>query len=356
MLSKPLAVTLPVGLAVLDLWPLGRLDGRRPQSWPWLVVEKLPWLVMAAGLAFLTMRAQAAGGAVDQVAPLAWRLQQTVMSYGIYLWQLFVVGGHSVLYPIPLNPWLPPGQVLVTAAVLLIITGGAAANVVWRPWLAAGWAWFLLITFPMSGIVAIGEHSHADRYTYLPHLLLIAAIVHQIWQIPWWPKLLGSRWLARSLVGAYLATLFVTTWGWVACWHDSERVFLRSLEATGPNAPLLRMLGNYYQVIDQPAAALKCFELAIEHGPIEVDARALLVKRLVRDGRATEAERVFDVLRHDAPDIAGDVADMLWIWDGTDHDPADRLAFIWRHVLSAAEAAGDVERAREAARRIQRDE
>jgi hypothetical protein len=73
------------------------------------------------------------------------------------------------LYPIPLNPWLPPGQVLVTAAVLLIITGVAAANVVWRPWLAAGWAWFLLITFPMSGIVAIGEHSHADRYTYLPH-------------------------------------------------------------------------------------------------------------------------------------------------------------------------------------------
>ena len=161
MLSKPLAVTLPVGLAVLDLWPLGRLDVRRPQSWPWLVVEKLPWIVMAAGLAFLTMQAQVAGSAVNQAAPLAWRLQQTVMSYGIYLWQLFVVGGHSLLYPIPADPWRPGGEVVATLAVLVIITAVAAANVTRRPWLAAGWAWFLLITFPMSGIVAIGEHSHA---------------------------------------------------------------------------------------------------------------------------------------------------------------------------------------------------
>ena len=357
MLAKPLAVTLPVGLAVLDLWPLGRLDVRHPRSWRWLVVEKLPWLVMAAGLAVITMHAQATSGSVNRAAPLEWRLQQTVMSYGIYLWQLFVVGGHSVLYPIPVNPWMPPGRVLATLALLGGITAVAAANVVRRPWLAAGWAWFLLITFPMSGIVAIGEHSHADRYTYLPHLLLIAAIMHQLWRCGWLtaPRV-AIRWLARALLLAYLATLFVTTWGWVACWHDSERVFLRSLEATGPNAPLLRMLGNYYQVIDQPAAALKCFELAIEHGPLEVDARALLVKRLVRDGRATEAERVFDVLQHDAPDIAGDVADKLWIWDVTDHEPTDRLAFIWRYVLSAAEDAGDVERAREAARRIQRDE
>jgi len=357
MLAKPLAVTLPVALAVLDLWPLGRLDVRRPQSWRWLVVEKLPWLVMSAGLAVITMHAQETSGSVNRAAPLEWRLQQTVMSYGIYLWQLFVVGGHSVLYPIPVNPWRPAGEMLATLTLLAGITAVAAANVVRRPWLAAGWAWFLLITFPMSGIVAIGEHSHADRYTYLPHLLLIAAIVHQLWQFGWLaaPRA-WARWLARAVVLGYVASLFVTTWSWVACWHDSERVFLRSLEATGPNAPLLRMLGYYYQVIDQPAAALKCFELAIEHGPREVDARALLIRRLVRDGRATEAERVFAAVVHDAPDIAGDVAKELWEWDAIDREPADRLAFIWRHVLAAAEAAADLERAREAARRIQRDE
>ena len=356
MLAKPLAVTLPVALAVLDLWPLGRLDPRRPRSWPGLVAEKLPWLVMSAGLALITMQAQVAVGAVQAALP-AFRLQQTVMSYGIYLGQLFVVGGHSVLYPIPVNPWLPPWRVLATLALLGGITAVAAANVVRRPWLAAGWAWFLLITFPMSGIVAIGEHSRADRYTYLPHLLLIAAIVHQVWRCGWLTAPRAAiRWPARAVVLVYLAVLFVTTWGWVACWQDSERVFLRSLKATGPNAPLLRMLWNYYQVIDQPAAALKCFELASEHGPLEVQARALLVKRLVRDGRTAEAERVFTALVHDAPNIAGAVAQTLWMWDTTDHQPADRPGFIWRHVLSAAEAAGDVERAREAARRIQRDE
>jgi hypothetical protein len=357
MLSKPLAVTLPVGLAVLDLWPLGRLDVRRPQSWPWLVVEKLPWLVMAVGLAFLTMRAQVAGGAVDQVAPLAWRLQQTVMAYGIYLWQLFVVGGYSVLYPIPLNPWLPPGQVLVTAAVLLIITGVAAANVVWRPWLAAGWAWFLLITFPMSGIVAIGEHSHADRYTYLPHLLLIAAIVHQLWQFGWLiaPRA-WVRWPARAVVLGYVASLFVATCSWVACWHESETVLMRSLEATGPNAPLLRMLGVYYDMTDEPAAALRCFELAVGCDPSDIDAQALRLLRLVRDGRVAEAEQAFAALSGESPDVAVFVAEKLWELDATDHRPADRLAFVWRHVHAAAEARGDVERAREAVRRIERDE
>jgi hypothetical protein len=357
MLSKPLAVTLPVGLAVLDLWPLGRLDVRRPRSWPWLVVEKLPWLVMAAALAFLTMQAQVAGGAVDRVAPRAWRLQQTVMSYGIYLWQLFVVGGHSLLYPIPANPWRPAGEVLATLAVLVIITAVAAANVTRRPWLAAGWAWFLLITFPMSGIVAIGEHAHADRYTYLPHLLLIAAIVRQLRQSGWLtaPRA-WIRWPARAVVLGYVAVLFVTTCSWVACWHESESVLLRSLEATGPNAPLLRMLGMYYDMTDEPAAALRCFELAVESGSREVDARALLLRRLVRDGRVAEAEQVFATLEGESPDIAVGVAEKLWEWDAIDHRPADRLACVWRHIRAAAEASGDVERAREAARRIDRDE
>ena len=357
MLSKPLAVTLPFALAVLDLWPLGRLDVRRPQSWPWLVVEKLPWIVMAAGLAFLTMQAQVAGSAVNQAAPLAWRLQQTVMSYGIYLWQLFVVGGHSLLYPIPADPWRPGGEVVATLAVLVIITAVAAANVTRRPWLAAGWAWFLLITFPMSGIVAIGEHSHADRYTYLPHLLLIAAVVHQLWQFGWLTAPSAwIRWPSRMLLLAYLAGLFLTTWGWVACWHESEGVLLRSLEATGPNAPLLRLLGTYYDMTDEPAAALRCFELAVESGPREVDARALLLRRLVRDGRVAEAEQAFATLGGELPDIVGDVAEKLWEWDAIDHRPTDRLAFVWRHVRAAAEASGNVERAREAARRIQRDE
>ena len=158
------------------------------------------------------------------------------------------------------------------------------------------------------------------------------------------------------LLLAYLAGLFLTTWGWVACWHESEGVLLRSLEATGPNAPLLRLLGTYYDMTDEPAAALRCFELAVESGPREVDARALLLRRLVRDGRVAEAEQAFATLGGELPDIVGDVAEKLWEWDAIDHRPTDRLAFVWRHVRAAAEASGNVERAREAARRIQRDE
>jgi tetratricopeptide (TPR) repeat protein len=247
--------------------------------------------------------------------------------------------------------------VLATLTVLVIITAVAAANVVRRPWLAAGWAWFLLITFPMSGIVAIGEHAHADRYTYLPHLLLIAALVHQLWQFGWLtaPRA-WVRWPARAVMLGYVASLFVTTCSWVACWHESESLVLRSIEATGPNAPLLRLLGMYYEMTDEPAAALKCFELAVGYGPHDVDAQALRLRSLVRDGRVAEAEQAFATLGGESPDIAVGVAEKLWEWDAIEHLPADRLAFVWRQVRAAAEASGDVERAREAARRIDRDE
>lgn len=357
MLSKPLAVTLPVGLAVLDLWPLGRLGVDRPRSWPKLVAEKLPWLAMAAGLAVLTMRAQMAGGAVDQVAPLAWRLQQTLLSYGIYLWQLFVPGGHSVLYPIPVNPWSSPGRILAVVIMLVGITCLAAVNVFRRPWLLAGWAWFIIITLPMSGIVAIGEHAHADRYTYLPHLLLIAAIVRQLRDCGWLStERIGLRWATRVLVLVFVVGLFAATCRWAACWHDSERLLLASLDSTGPNAQLLRLLGSYYEMTDERAAALKCFEIAEACGPREVDARALRLRRLVRDGRTTEAEQAFARLESEAADLATAVAEKLWEWDSADHRPGDRLAFVWRHVLRVAETGGDRERARRATERICRDE
>ena len=116
------------------------------------------------------------------------------------------------------------------------------------------------------------------------------------------------------------------------------------------------MLGTYYDMTDEPAAALRCFELAVGCGPSDIDAQALRLRRLVRDGRLAEAEQAFDSLGGESPDIAVFVAEKLWELDATDHRPADRLAFVWRHVRAAAQARGDVERAREAARRIDRDE
>jgi hypothetical protein len=164
-----------------------------------------------AGLAFAGL-AQAAGGAIDEAAPLWFKLQQTVMSYGMYAWQLFVGGGHAVLYPIPAGLQVPTAWVFAVGAGLLGATAVAVNSWRTRPWLFAGWFWFVLVTFPMSGMVTIGEHSHADRYTYLPHLVLLAALVRQLRA---WGWLEDSRTrvqcVAWAAVVAFCITLAVVT-------------------------------------------------------------------------------------------------------------------------------------------------
>jgi tetratricopeptide (TPR) repeat protein len=186
LMSKPMVITLPFVLLLLDYWPLGRIQGSPagtqnevPQrSISKLLIEKLPLLALSVASAWITMKAQQAGGAVrsEQQFPFGVRLENSVVAYGAYLWKMIWPAKLAVLYPHPGNS-LPVWQIALGIAVLL----GVSAVVLRyrsRRYLATGWLWFLGTLVPVIGIVQVGYQSMADRYAYIP---LIGVFVMVVW-------------------------------------------------------------------------------------------------------------------------------------------------------------------------------
>src|SRR5207248_6518259 len=176
-------------LLVLDYWPLRRFEQivsttgttkvlrshNRRRAIQRLFLEKIPWLILSAGAGIVTFALQKrAAGAIPPL-PFLWRVQNAVISYVIYAWKILWPTRLAVFYPHP-NDTLGAWQVVLAIAFLLAIT---CAAIVWRdkrPYLFTGWVWYLVMLFPVIGLVQVGEQGHADRYTYLPSigLFLIA--------------------------------------------------------------------------------------------------------------------------------------------------------------------------------------
>lgn len=165
LLSKPMLVSLPFVLLLFDFWPLNRLSPRA-------VVEKLPWFALAFGVAIVTVLAQKPGEAETALAdiPLLYRVGNAIQSTALYLGQMLWPAKLSPFYPHPAlhgDP-LVAWQVGLCLLALLLITAGCL--VLWRshPYLLFGWLWYLVTLAPVSGVIQIGSHGRADRYTYVP--------------------------------------------------------------------------------------------------------------------------------------------------------------------------------------------
>ena len=177
LLAKPMLVTLPLTLLVLDVWPLGRLGDARPASvWP-LVREKLPLFAVSFAAALTTWVAQRSYGAVTEVS-LARRFANAVLGTFGYLEKALWPSNLSPFYPYRLE--VPAAEVVWKAVALVIVT----AVVLWlgrrRRYLIAGWLWYLVTLAPVSGIVRIGQQQMADRYTYVP---LVGVFVMLVWSL-----------------------------------------------------------------------------------------------------------------------------------------------------------------------------
>ena len=181
LMSKPMLVTLPFVLLLLDYWPLGRLQLStinpplsttvRPSTLRRLVVEKTPFFGLAAISCVLTFLVQNASGAMPSLAksPLELRLANALVAYARYLGKTFWPSKLAVFYPyspLSLDSWQ------VVGAALLLLTATAAVVLIGRrgPYLLVGWLWFLGTLVPVIGLVQVGKQSWADRYTYLPHV------------------------------------------------------------------------------------------------------------------------------------------------------------------------------------------
>jgi Flp pilus assembly protein TadD len=230
LMSKPMAVTLPILLLLLDVWPLGR-TARGVKT---LLVEKAPLLALSAACAVVTYVVQKEGGAMSLMGnlPVGVRLANAVVAAATYVGATFLPAGLAVIYPYP--PGGPGAAAVAIAAVVLAAVTGAAIALRRRlPALAWGWAWYLVALSPVLGFVQIGGQSHADRYTYLPGVGLAVAVA-------WAGAALAERspGARRGVLAAAAAALVVLAAANVAqqrFWASDAALFGRAVAVTRDN-------------------------------------------------------------------------------------------------------------------------
>jgi tetratricopeptide (TPR) repeat protein len=287
LLSKPMVVTLPFVLLLIDWWPLARWPDRTCRQ---LVMEKIPFFLLAAGSCAITVLAQARGLALMSLdsIPLAQRLANLPVAYLRYLAHLFWPARLAVFYPFVERPWWQ------TAGALLLLIGISAAVLVSarrRPYLATGWLWFLGTLVPVIGLVQVGEQALADRYTYLP---LIGPFIMLAWGIP---DLLTGRRRARPLIAgaaaAAIGILALVSRHQVATWRDTVTLFSHAVRVTERNYFAHGNLGVALAARGEDAAGDRHFRTALSYNPRYAQAWYNLGVSLEAAGRSDEAERHF---------------------------------------------------------------
>ncbi len=199
LLSKNMLVTMPFVLLLLDYWPLNRLSSFSPRVLFRRVAEKIPLLVLTVGSCVATALVPEKLTAADKL-PFGLRMENAVVSYVTYLWQMIHPSGLACVYPNPTN-YLPLWQVAGALGLLLAISGAVWAFRRTHPWLVVGWLWYLGMMIPVIGIVQISYYAHADRYTYLPQIGLYLLLT-------WAAADLCAGWRHRCWCWAALAWSF----------------------------------------------------------------------------------------------------------------------------------------------------
>ncbi|MCP3978200.1 MAG: tetratricopeptide repeat protein [bacterium] len=313
LMSKPMLVTLPLVLLLLDGWPLGRLAGGpagrvafdRPRSVSFLIVEKLPLLLLSAVSSWLTGVAQKSGGAIGslEALPFADRLANALTAYVAYLTKTIAPLGLACLYPHPAlvgqTNWIGAA---IAGLLLLVIT--AAAIFLWKraPYVTVGWLWYVGTLVPVIGLFQVGIQSMADRYAYVPLIgvyIVVAGVGATL--VSARPSL---RKPAAAVAGIVLLGLAAGTWLQVRTWSDSRALFERALSVTSNNYRMHNNLGNVYLRAGEVERASGEFEAALEIKPDYATARNNLGKVWVRRNDMTRAAQQFARAVELEPDYA----------------------------------------------------
>jgi protein O-mannosyl-transferase len=291
--SKPMAITLPFVLLLLDFWPLGRVKGlsspklgfsvRSPME---LVLEKIPLCMLSASSAIVTFVAQSSGGAVDplSVVPLHARFVNAIYSYLVYIIQAFWPVGLAPYYPL-----VPVGAGQVALATLFLAT---ATVVVWRqraarPYLIVGWLFYVGTLIPVIGLVQVGGQARADRYTYIPMIGIFVAIIWLVGDFAVSRKLRPV--LQTALSAAILALFAVLTWRQASRWRDDITLWSYTLQATGNNFMAEDNLGLALLQKGNVEEALPHFYRAQTLNPDDLVSTVNVATDLLAHGRAREA-------------------------------------------------------------------
>ena len=289
LMSKPMLVTWPFLLLLLDYWPLRRLQlSTLISQLSTLLWEKLPFFALAGASCVITYIAQSHGGAVAPVKEVSGvlRVENVLVSYATYLLKLFWPARLGVFYPLP--PAFPLWEVAVAGLALVLVTALVIWQVRSRPWLAVGWFWFLGTLVPVIGLVQVGDQALADRYTYIPYIGVSIALV---WGALGLPGLNRRRKLVLAgLGGLGLAACLVQTRFELQFWHDSQRLFERTLAVAGESALAHSRLAWALMEQGKAAEAERHYRRALEFVPGSALAHNDLGVALAGAGKSREAE------------------------------------------------------------------
>jgi Flp pilus assembly protein TadD len=321
LLAKPMLVTLPFVLLLLDYWPLRRsgawrvargetsvagnedtaTEGRRGplathHSPPatrhaplvTLLLEKAPLLVLSLAMCVVTVLAQEMAGSfrpLESLTPAA-RVATALIGYVQYLRQTLLPLGLAPFYPhtdASHDPALAAGAaVLLLAITALVLRYGRD-----RPYLPVGWFWYLGTLLPVIGLVQVGLQSRADRYTYFPQIGLFLMLT---WGVTELARRRDREWVAGALAGAVLAGLLLASHVQAGYWHDSVKLWEHSLRTTGGNWMAYNLLGVGLMEKGKHAEAERCFRKGLELAPDNPELLSNLGLALMNQGNDAAAE------------------------------------------------------------------
>ncbi len=354
LMSKPMIVTLPLVLLLLEFWSSGRLD---PGP---LLLRLAPFMALSAADCVITLLVQKSVGAMEVVRYLTFedQLGNAVVSYVRYLGKLFWPSQLSIIYPhpangYPLNDAWPWWQVAAAALLLLAISALCLRWARARPYLPVGWFWYLVMMLPVIGLVQVGEQAMADRYTYLPAIGILIALVWGGYELAL--ALSGAQTtgaarlvpIAGALSIALLVALSVCSRVQVGYWQNTVSLFDHALAVTPDNPSAHFALGTGLEQVGRPLPAMTHYRVALaidgrcwkahynlgqmhskagkyetaavnytaaeRINPNESAIRLNLANTLHRLGRAREAIAEFEEALRLAPDSTEGLNNLAWL-------------------------------------------
>jgi protein O-mannosyl-transferase len=298
LMSKPMLVTLPFVLLLLDYWPLGRIGGQKSEVGSRLrrlITEKIPLFALSALSCIATLLTQRQGpNAIDQL-PFLWRLNNSFVSYVTYIWQMLWPARLAVFYPHP-NDRLPLLE--VTAAIAFLV--GVSLLVTYlrrtKPYLVTGWFWYLGMLVPVIGFVQVGEQAHADRYTYLPQIGLYIMIAWTVSDLLLESTSRGHRALVGVVTAIAIVSLGVRGLGQASYWKNSETLWNHTLAVTGENDVAHNNLGFLFLRSGELDNAISEFQAALDIRFRNTETHYSLGAALIQNnlGNAFARKRLWD--------------------------------------------------------------
>jgi tetratricopeptide (TPR) repeat protein len=313
--AKPMAITLPCALLLLDLWPLQRIKGwaeppndatgTAQASWLRLVIEKVPLLALSAASGCVTVVASRAYGSMRLRLPLRFRLGNAICSFAEYLWKGVWPGRLAVFYPHP-GTTLAAWKVGLAALFLAALSGFVWKKHAAQPYLLTGWLWYLGTLVPAIGLVQVGEQAMADRYAYIP---LMGIFVMAVWGFADWAGRRQLSFRTQAWIAAIVLVFFALFTGdQIRYWKSADALWLHTVNVTKDNFTGDENLAAALMVSDRAEEALPYLEDAARLRPRDPAAHLNLAGALALSSHPGEAIREYEAgipLASDRNTLAG---------------------------------------------------